>query len=157
MNDGIDRVKQVLLQHGKVDRLQELDSSTHTAQQAAEALGVLIGQIAKSIVFVRVESGLPVVVITRGDLRVSERAVGDAIGEQIKRAHPDWVREHTGYPIGGVSPLGHLREVRVVLDAALWKYSLVYAAAGHQKTVFSASPDEIREMTGADVFDGISE
>ncbi len=156
MNASVDRVHAVLAQFGRGDRIRVLDESTHTAQQAADAMGVAVAQIAKSIVFQAAETRRAVVVITRGDRRVQEKVLATRIEEPVERAHPDWVREKTGYPIGGVSPLGHNKSVVLLLDQALWDYDLLYAAAGHPQTVFSVSPDELRQMTDAPVVDGVS-
>lgn len=153
---GIERVQRLLDAHGWGGRIRTLDDSTHTAQQAAHALGVETAQIAKSIVFKATPSGRPVVVVTRGDRRIDEQQLADWLKEAVARADPEWVRERTGYPIGGVSPLGHGQETILILDQALWHYGLVYAAAGHPRTIFAASPDELRELTGGTMVDQIS-
>ncbi|MCL5117115.1 MAG: YbaK/EbsC family protein [Firmicutes bacterium] len=156
MTEAVERVRAVLQDQGWADRVRILNDSTHTAQEAADALHVASAQIAKSIVFRASSTGRAVVVITRGDRRVHEKSLERWLGEGVERAQPDWVRASTGYPIGGVSPLGHNDRTIVILDAALWEYSHVFAAAGHPRAVFGATPDELQILTGAPMIDGIS-
>lgn len=156
MTSGVERVRAVLDQHGWGERIRILEESTHTAQQAADALGVSVAQIAKSIVFRASNTDRAIVVITRGDRRVDEKRLRQWLGEPVERAHPDWVRDQTGYPIGGVSPLGHGPEAVVVVDADLEQFPLVFAAAGHPQTIFAATPEELQHLSHGQVVGGIS-
>jgi prolyl-tRNA editing enzyme YbaK/EbsC (Cys-tRNA(Pro) deacylase) len=125
-----------------------LPDSVHTAALAAEALGCEVGAIANSLLFDA--DGAPVLILTSGAHRVDTAKVAADIGvTRLKRATPDFVREHTGQVIGGVSPIGHPAAVPTYLDSWLRRYDVVWAAAGHPAAVFSTSYDELAAMTGA--------
>jgi prolyl-tRNA editing enzyme YbaK/EbsC (Cys-tRNA(Pro) deacylase) len=125
-----------------------LPDSVHTAALAAEALGCEVGAIANSLLFDA--AGSPVLILTSGAHRVDTVAVTERIGVAgLKRAKPEFVREHTGQVIGGVSPIGHPAPVPTYLDSWLRKYDVVWAAAGHPAAVFSTSYDELLALTGA--------
>lgn len=125
-----------------------LPDSVHTAALAAEALGCEVGAIANSLLFDA--AGSPVLILTSGAHRVDTDKVAAHIGVAgLKRARPEFVREHTGQVIGGVSPIGHPAPVPTYLDSWLRKYDVVWAAAGHPAAVFSTSYDELLELTGA--------
>jgi prolyl-tRNA editing enzyme YbaK/EbsC (Cys-tRNA(Pro) deacylase) len=125
-----------------------LPDTVHTAVLAAEALGCEVGAIANSLLFDA--GGRPVLILTSGSHRVDTAATAERIGvPALKRATPEFVREHTGQVIGGVSPLGHPEPVPTWLDVALGRYDEIWAAAGHPAAVFSTSYDELLAMTGA--------
>jgi len=125
-----------------------LPDSVHTAALAAEALGCEVGAIANSLLFDA--DGQPVLILTSGAHRVDTTRVAERIGvPALHRATPDFVREHTGQVIGGVSPIGHPAPVPTYVDPWLRKYDEVWAAAGHPAAVFSSSFDELVAMTGA--------
>lgn len=125
-----------------------LPDSVHTAALAAEALGCEVGAIANSLLFDA--AGSPVLILTSGAHRVDTAAVAARIGVAgLQRAKPEFVREHTGQVIGGVSPIGHPAPVPTYLDTWLRKYDVVWAAAGHPAAVFSTSYDELLALTGA--------
>lgn len=125
-----------------------LPDSVHTAALAAEALGCEVGAIANSLVFDA--DGSPVLILTSGAHRVDTARVASRLGvSKLKRAAPEFVREHTGQVIGGVSPIGHPAPVPTYLDPWLRRYDVVWAAAGHPAAVFSTSYDELAAMTGA--------
>ncbi|HET8561028.1 MAG TPA: YbaK/EbsC family protein [Marmoricola sp.] len=139
-------------------RIVVLPDSVHTAQLAADALGCEVGAIANSLLFAAepadpgVGSGgeEPVLILTSGAHRVDTGKVAAGIGvKKLRRARPEFVREHTGQVIGGVSPIAHPRPVRTFLDPALRQYDVVWAAAGHPAAVFSSTYDELKAMTGA--------
>jgi prolyl-tRNA editing enzyme YbaK/EbsC (Cys-tRNA(Pro) deacylase) len=135
-------------------RIVVLPDSVHTAALAAEALGCEVGAIANSLLFAAsTESGesIPVLILTSGAHRVDTGKAAAAVGvEALKRATPDFVREHTGQVIGGVSPIAHRRQIRTYLDPTLRTYDEIWAAAGHPAAVFSTTYDELRTMTGAE-------
>ena len=120
---------------------------TRTAEQAAAAVGVEVGQIVKSLVFVRPDSGRPLLVLTSGANRVDEARVGDLVGERIERAGADEVRTATGFSIGGVPPVGHGLPLEVVVDEDLLQYAVVWAAAGTPHDVFCITPDDLVRVT----------
>jgi len=130
----------------------EFDESTYTAQEAADAIGCQLAQIAKSILF-RSASGKPVLVIASGTNRVDEKKVKALLGEKIERASPDFVKEMTGYEVGGVPPLGHASACVVYLDEDLKAYPTLWAAGGTSNAVFEIGFDKLAEMSGATVAD----
>ena len=129
-----------------------LPDSVHTAALAAEALGCEVGAIANSLLFDA--DGSPVLILTSGAHRVDTATAAAAIGvDRLRRASPEFVREHTGQVIGGVSPIGHPAPVPTYLDSWLRRYDTVWAAAGHPAAVFSTTYDELLAMTGATEID----
>ena len=125
-----------------------LPDSVHTAALAAEALGCEVGAIANSLLFDA--AGSPVLILTSGSHRVNTAATAERIGvPELTRARPDFVRQHTGQVIGGVSPIAHPTPVPTWLDRQLREYDVVWAAAGHPAAVFSTTFDELVAMTGA--------
>ncbi len=129
-----------------------LDDAARTAQQAADALGISIGQIAKSIIFRRKADDVAVLVITSGDRRVDEKKVEALVG-RIGRADADFVRAKTGFAIGGVSPIGHATLPVTLIDRELFRFEEIWAAAGHPHGVFQLRPQDLVALTGAPVAD----
>ena len=121
----------------------------NTAQMAADALGVEVDQIAKSIVFQGEASGEAVLFITAGGNQVDAAKAAALAGEPLGRADANLVRAQTGFAIGGVSPVGHLNPIRAFLDPRLQEFSLVWAAAGTPRHVFSVSPADLERLSGA--------
>ena len=138
------------LGHGHAPRW--LDVSARTSQEAADALGVSLGQIAKSVIFRRRSDDAAVLVVTSGDRRVDEKRVAAHTGP-LGRADADFVKARTGFSIGGVAPLAHAGPVLTLLDRELFRYTEIWAAAGHPNGVFRASPDDLLRLTGAPVAD----
>ena len=148
---SVDRVRAALLAAGHPDTIQAFPEGTRSAADAAAAVGCDVAQIAKSIVL---RAGpRAVVVIASGANRVDTAKVAAAIGQPVKRAEGTWVRDATGFAIGGVSPLGHLAPPVLLLDADLMALDPVWAAAGSPQHVFRTSPAELLRMTGAKVAD----
>ena len=125
----------------------EFDASTRTSEDAATAIGCTVAQIAKSLVF-RAESGRPVLVVASGAHRVDEKRIAALVGERIGRADADFVREATGFAIGGVPPVGHKTAPVVLLDEALMALPEIWAAAGTPNAVFRLTPADLMELTG---------
>jgi prolyl-tRNA editing enzyme YbaK/EbsC (Cys-tRNA(Pro) deacylase) len=145
---AITRFRSELDARGGTGRIVVLPDSVHTAALAAEALGCEVGAIANSLLFDA--GGAPVLILTSGSHRVDTAKVAAAIGvPALRRAKPDFVREHTGQVIGGVSPLGHPGPVPTYIDPWLRRYDVVWAAAGHPAAVFSTTYDELVAITGA--------
>ena len=119
-----------------------------TAADAATALGVELGQIAKSIVFRRRSDDAAVLVVTSGDLRVDEKKISALVGK-VGRADADFVKASTGFSIGGVSPVAHSQPPVMLIDRELFRFEQIWAAAGHPYAVFPLSPAELVEVTGA--------
>jgi prolyl-tRNA editing enzyme YbaK/EbsC (Cys-tRNA(Pro) deacylase) len=145
------RVQDALRAAGFANTVVELPDSARTAAEAAAAVGCEVGQIVKSLLFRATESGRAVLVAASGSHRVDEQAVAAIVGEAIGRATPDFVREQTGFAIGGVPPIGHAGPVVAVVDEALLAYAQVWAAAGHPHAVFALTPDELVRMTRGQV------
>jgi prolyl-tRNA editing enzyme YbaK/EbsC (Cys-tRNA(Pro) deacylase) len=143
-----ERVQQALSAAGVHSRVVELQVAARTSQQAADALGIEVGQIAKSLIFRAVPSGRAVLVIAAGDRRVSEARIGALLGEAIERATPEFVREHAGFAIGGVAPLGHVRPLVTFVDASLRRFATVWAAGGTPHCVFPITPDALVGVSG---------
>ncbi len=129
-----------------------LDNSARTAQEAADALGITVGQIAKSIIFRRKSDGAAVLVVTSGDRRVDEKKVSALVGP-IGRADADFVKEATGFTIGGVSPVGFIKPPVTLIDRELLRFEEIWAAAGHPHAVFRLKPQDLERLTGAPVAD----
>ncbi len=142
------------LSHPHAPRM--LDDAARTAQQAADQLGVQLGQIAKSIIFRRKEDDTAVLVITSGDRRVDEKKVAALVGK-IGRADAEFVKQRTGFSIGGVSPVAHATPPVTLIDRDLLRFNVVWAAAGHPHSVFPLQPGDLQRLTGAPVADVIQE
>ena len=148
---SVDRVRAALLAAGHPDTVTQFPEGTRTAADAAVAVGCTVAQIAKSIVF-RAASRA-VVVIASGANRVDAAKVSAAIGEKVRRADADWVREATGFAIGGVSPIGHLVPPILLFDRDLLALDPIWAAAGSPAHVFRTDPATLARITGARVAD----
>jgi prolyl-tRNA editing enzyme YbaK/EbsC (Cys-tRNA(Pro) deacylase) len=154
--DTVQRVARVLQDASHPHAPVMLDDAARTAQQAADALGVALGQIAKSIVFRRKSDDVAVLVVTSGDLRVDEKKVQALVcadGGKLGRADADFVKARTGFSIGGVSPLAHATPPVTLIDAQLARFDEIWAAAGHPHAVFRLSPAQLQSLTGAPVHD----
>lgn len=145
---AVTRFRAALRARGGGGDVVVLPDSVHTAALAARALGCEVGAIANSLLFDA--DGSPVLVLTSGAHRVDTAKVAATIGVPVlRRARPEFVRQHTGQVIGGVSPLGHPAEVPTYIDPWLGRHDVVWAAAGHPDAVFSTSYDELVTMTAA--------
>lgn len=150
--EGVQRVATALLNANHPHAPVMLDGAARTAQQAADALGVAVGQIAKSIIFKRIEDGAAVLVVTSGDRRVDEAKVAALVGP-LGRANAAFVKERTGFSIGGVSPIAHAQPSVTLIDQELFRFQAVWAAAGHPHGVFQLHPQHLVQLTGAPVAD----
>ena len=142
------RVQTALSLLGIDSRVIALAAAARTSQQAADALGVEVGRIAKSLVFRASRSSRAVLVIAAGDRRVDETRVAAALGEPIERATPEFVRQHTGFAIGGVAPVGHPAPLSTFVDASLRRFDTVWAAGGTPHCVFPIAPAELVRVSG---------
>ncbi len=145
------RVQDLLDQIGLGHRVVEHEGSTRTSEDAANAVGCTVAEIAKSLIFRGKDSGRPMLVVASGANRVDEKAVGRLIGEKIERADPDFVRDSTGFAIGGVPPIGHAVPPLVLVDADLMALETIWAAAGTPNAVFQLTPAQLVSMTGGRV------
>lgn len=129
------------------------DKTTKTAKDAATALNCDVAQIVKSIVFKGKNSQKPILILVSGVNRVDEKNVGKIIGEEIEKADADFVKEKTGFAIGGVSPIGHKNDIDIFFDEDLLKFDIVWAAAGTSNSVFKINPKVLLEVTNAKIID----
>lgn len=154
--EGFRRVVQALAERGHAQVPRWLEVAARTSQEAADALGVQVGQIAKSVIFRRKADEVAVLVVTSGDRRVDEKRVAALTGP-LGRADADFVKARTGFSIGGVSPVAHLSPPVTLIDRELFRFSEIWAAAGHPNGVFQLSPQELVQLTGAPVADVVQE
>jgi prolyl-tRNA editing enzyme YbaK/EbsC (Cys-tRNA(Pro) deacylase) len=150
--DGVQRVAIALESFGHPHAPVMLVEAARTAQQAADALGVALGQIAKSVIFRRLADDSAVLVITSGDRRVDEQKVAALVGP-AGRADAAFVRASTGFAIGGVAPVAHVKAPVVLIDQTLFRFEELWAAAGHPRSVFRLRPQDLERLTGAAVAD----
>ncbi len=154
--DSTQRIAQLLKNAGHPHSPVMLDDAARTAQQAADALNVQLGQIAKSIIFRRKPDDAAVLVITSGDRRVDEKKVQALIcapDQMLARADADFVKTKTGFAIGGVSPIGHLHPPLCLIDQELSRFDVIWAAAGHPHAVFELTLAQLHSLTGAPLYD----
>jgi prolyl-tRNA editing enzyme YbaK/EbsC (Cys-tRNA(Pro) deacylase) len=154
--EGVQRVARVLQERQHPHTPVMLSDAARTAQQAADALGVQVGQIAKSIIFRRKSDDAAVLVVTSGDRRVDEKKV-DALVGKTGRADAEFVKSRTGYSIGGVAPVGHAQAPVTLIDRELFRFEEIWAAAGHPHGVFKLRPQDLERLTGAPVADVVQE
>lgn len=153
LSSSAQKVQAALQKLGMDLQVVELPGSTRTALEAAQAVGCEVGQIVKSLVFKGKRSERPVLVVASGANRVDERRVEALIGEPLGKADADFVRQHTGFVIGGVPPVGHPEKLETFIDRDLLQYPEIWAAAGTPHAVFRLTPEDLVRMTGGRVED----
>ncbi len=146
LSPAAERVQELLREAGSEARVRQLPMTARTAADAAAAIGCTVAQIAKSLVF-RARSGKPVLVIASGANRVDEGKIAAALGEPIGKADASFVRDTTGYAIGGVAPIGHATPPRIFIDQDLRQHGVIWAAAGHPHAVFPLTAAELERLT----------
>lgn len=146
--EGVQRVTAYLQSHGHPHAPVMLNDAARTAQQAADGLGVQLGQIAKSIIFRRQADDVAVLVVTSGDRRVDQARVESQVGP-LARADASFVKAATGFSIGGVAPVAHASACVTLVDVDLFRFDTIWAAAGHPHAVFPLSPAQLCAMVGA--------
>lgn len=147
------RVQQALAEKGLHLNVVELPGSTRTADQAAQAVGCRVAQIAKSLIFRARQSGAAVLVIASGVNRVDEKKLSRLVAESVEKANAEFVRQATGFVIGGVPPVGHIQPLRTFIDADLLTQVQIWAAAGTPHALFALTPDDLLKMTLGEVAD----
>jgi prolyl-tRNA editing enzyme YbaK/EbsC (Cys-tRNA(Pro) deacylase) len=145
------RVQDLLTARGFPCKVIEFEKSTRTSQEAADRAGCALGQITKSLIFKGRDSGKPILVLTSGANRVDEARLAELAGEPIARPDADFVRNVTGFAIGGVPPLGHAQAMETFVDEDLMQYETVWAAAGTANAIFELTPKQLQQMTGGTV------
>ena len=141
------KVQQALNANGMQLEVIEMPASTRTSLEAAQAIGCQVGQIAKSIIFQALTSHRPILVIASGSNRVNEKAIEELVGEGIAKADAEFVRQRTGFVIGGVPPMGHSEKLETFIDQDLMQYPDIWAAAGTPHAVFRLKPDDLLRIT----------
>jgi len=147
------RVQEALAARGFDFEVREFPASTRSAAEAAAAIGCELGQIVKSLIFRAKGSGRPVLAIASGANRVDEKALAALVGEPIGRADADFVRQTTGFAIGGVPPCGHTTPPFAVIDRDLMGFEEIWAAAGTPNAVFRLKPQDLAALSGGQVAD----
>jgi len=147
LGSSAQKVQEVLKSLGLELQVVELQETTRTSADAARAVGCQVGQIAKSLVFRGETTQRPILVIASGSNRVNEKRVGQLISETLGKADADFVRQKTGFVIGGVPPVGHAEKLEVFIDEDLLQYSEIWAAAGTPNAVFKLTPSDLVRMT----------
>ena len=150
-HSGVVRVRKALEEQGYEPEVVELERTARSAAEAADALGVRVEQIVKSLVFRGTRTGRPVLVLAGGANRVDERRISDLFSEPVGMADAAYVREKTGFAIGGVPPVGHAERPTTFVDEGLLREEEVWAAAGHTHAVFGLDPAELVRITGGRV------
>jgi len=146
---AVKRVIAALQENGCTGQIKVLSESARTAAEAAAALGIEVGQIASSLIF-KLPDGSPLLVITSGRHRVDTDLVASNLGiEQLGRVDADYVKEQSGFTIGGVAPIGWVSPATILIDQALNDYDVVWAAAGHPHAVYPTSFAELLAITSA--------
>ena len=153
MSKSLARVRRVLEEAGLAVEIVEMAEGTRTAAEAAAAVGCALDQIAKSIIFRGEADGHVVLFVTAGGNRVDPDKASAVAGEALGKADAGLIRAETGFAIGGVAPVGHLREIQTWLDPRLLEFEVVWAAAGTPRHVFAIDPREIQRLSGAVVAD----
>jgi prolyl-tRNA editing enzyme YbaK/EbsC (Cys-tRNA(Pro) deacylase) len=149
LQSSAERVRLALVARGLDSVVVEMPSTTRSAKDAAAAIGCTLPQIAKSLVFRTVNNQRPVLVIVSGSNRVSEQRLAEILGEPIEKADADYVREKTGFAIGGVPPVGHPMPVETFIDVDLMSFEVIWAAAGTPNAVFRLTPQDLLKITHA--------
>ena len=150
--EGFQRVTRALAACGHPHAPHWLEVAARTSQEAADALGIVVGQIAKSVIFRRLADDRAVLVVASGDRRVDEARVAAQVGA-LGRADAAFVKARTGFSIGGVAPLAHAEPALTLIDRELFRFDEIWAAAGHPNGVFRLSPQQLVDLTGAPVAD----
>jgi len=149
LRPAVERVRSVLARGENTREIKLLESSARSSKEAADSLGIEVGQIAASIIF-RLPDDSPILVITSGRHRVDTTLITQHLGiAELLRADADYVKTVSGFTIGGVSPVGWLSKPQTLIDVALNDYNVVWAAAGHPHAVYPTTFDELQRMTGA--------
>ena len=145
------KVQKALIEYGITSQVVEMPQSTRTADDAARAARCQVGQIVKSLIFKGKKTQQPILVATSGANRVNEKKIANIISEPLAKADAEFVREKTGFAIGGVAPVGHVQQIRIFIDEDLLQYNEIWAAAGTPKAIFKLTPQELQKITGGQV------
>jgi len=151
LSNSAQKVQNALNAHGLPCEVYEMPDTTRTARDAAQAAGCEVGQIVKSLVFKGVRTNKPYLVLASGANRVNEKQLGKIVDEPVKMPDADFVREKTGFAIGGVPPLGHAEKLEILIDEDLLPYDEIWAAAGTPNAIFKLTPMDLQKITAGRV------
>ncbi len=151
LSPSAQKVQDTLRALGFSNQVQELPQTTRTSADAAQAIGCTVAQIAKSVIFKAKNSGKPVMVIASGTNRVNEKKIAAYLAEPVEKPDADFVRQRTGFVIGGVAPVGHSEPLDIFIDEDLLQFDHIWAAAGTPNAVFELTPADLVRMTGGQV------
>lgn len=141
------KIQDLLRDHKLDTRVIEFQETTRTSQEAANAIGCEVGQIAKTLIFKGKTTGKPICIIASGKNRVDEKKIVQYLGEEIEKPDAEYVLENTGFAIGGVPPIGYELDIKLFIDEDLMAYQEIWAAAGTPNSVFRLSPNDLLEIT----------
>jgi len=153
LSNSAQRVQIALNEHNLELEVVELPESARTSQEAADAIGCEVSQIAKSLIFRGKESDTPILVIASGDNKINERKLKAAVDEKVEKPDDDYVYEETGFASGGIPPVGHKEDIATYIDEDLMEQKVIWAAAGTPKTVFCITPQDLLEITNGEIID----
>ena len=151
LSPSAQKVQDALKALGFSNQVTELQSTTRTSVEAAQAVGCQVEQIAKSLVFQGKRTNRPILVIASGANRVNEKRIAEFVSEPVGKADADYVRKSTGFVIGGVPPIAHIEKLEIFIDEDLQQYGEIWAAAGSPNAIFRLSPSDLIKMTGGRV------
>ena len=151
LKSSAQKVQKALQDLGLSCEVVQMQATTRTAEDAARAVGCEVGQIVKSLIFEGKQSHRPILVVASGANRVNEKILGRQISEPVKMANAEFVREMTGFAIGGVPPLAHRNPLTVFIDEDLLTYSEIWAAAGTPRAIFKLTPENLKMITNGTV------
>ena len=151
LKSSAQKVQKALQNRGLNCDVVQMQKTTRTAKDAAQAVGCEVGQIVKSLIFRSKRSRKPILVVASGANRVNEKVLARHISEPVKMAKPEFVREMTGFAIGGVPPIGHRYPLSIFIDEDLLQFEEIWAAAGTPHAVFRLTPDELKRITAGTV------
>jgi len=152
MSKSVKRVERALQGLGLDVSVLRMPDTTRTAKDAAAACGCSVGQIVKSMIFEGEDTGTLKLLLVSGQHDVDLTSAVSVFGEPLIRADPKRIRSETGFAIGGVSPIGHVSEIDTWMDAALFEYEEIWAAAGAPNAVFNLSAQLLKDVTSAKLF-----
>jgi len=151
LSPNAEKVQNALRAKGLELKVVEMPQSTRTALEAAQVVGCQVGQIVKSLVFKAKRSGNPVMVLASGQNRVNEKRIEELIKEPLGKADADFVRQQTGFAIGGVPPVAHAQQMKIFIDEDLLDYDFLWAAAGTPHAVFQLTPADLVKLSNGNV------
>ena len=151
LKSSAQKVQNALQSRGLSCDVVQMQKTTRTAKDAARAVGCEVGQIVKSLIFKGTQSRKPILVVASGVNRVNEKKLGQHLSEPVTMANPEFVREKTGFAIGGVPPVGHLHPLTIFIDEDLLQYEEIWAAAGTPHAVFKLTPNDLKTITNGTV------